>query len=99
MKSRKRAAALSTATFLSVGLLLTTAAPAHAIPDTCTMDLRGGYGASTCTTGTGEQRLSIAYIDRMNQRQLVVGNWAPVGGTSSVSFNGSIHLWWVDKRG
>ncbi|MER7134571.1 hypothetical protein [Streptosporangium saharense] len=99
MKSRKRVAALSTAALLSVGLPLTTAAPAYAIPDSCTVNTWGGYGASTCTTGTGEQRINIAYIDRQNQRQLVVGNWAPVGGTSSAYFNGSLHLWWLDKRG
>ncbi|MFI6387125.1 hypothetical protein ACIBHY_31675 [Nonomuraea sp. NPDC050547] len=99
MRLRERVAAISAA-MLSAGLVLSTTTPAHAVPDNCTVNTYGVWMVtSTCTTGTGEHRVSAVYINSGGHPQSATGDWAPVGGLSVAYTSGYVTYSWVAKRG
>ncbi|MEV8638883.1 hypothetical protein AB0395_45235 [Streptosporangium sp. NPDC051023] len=101
MEFRNRTATFSAVALLTAGLLVGTAAPAQAVLDGCTFtQVSNGYMYSKCTTGSGEQRLVVGYVDRTGgPRRLAEGSWVGVNQESSVGFSGTFLYWWIEKRG
>ncbi|MEU9314990.1 hypothetical protein [Streptomyces sp. NPDC048295] len=86
--SRKRgfagAVAFAAAT---AGMLLATAPAAQAAPGDCTVLSGSSTLSSLCTSGTGQHRIHAVLnpLDPRLPQRIILGNWAPVGQTSTAS--------------
>jgi hypothetical protein len=78
---------------------LASGTAAQAAPTGCTTSQTLNFAASTCGSGTGEQRVVVWAINQVTGAtggsQQFVGPWVPAGATSSVSVTGVwvIPLW------
>ena len=106
MLARSLARTATVGALVLAGLAGATAA--QAAPTGCSTTQTLNSASSTCTAGSGEQRVVVWAINQVTGAtggsQVFTGPWVPAGATSSVSVTGVwvIPLWsvaWTETRG